>query len=526
MSQGLLGRSACRVLLHGELHQPAPAQGRGRHESVEQVVAHASVGCVVVESEGGLGGSHGGLQPAEVDPVEPREVHHLQGDAALGQPFRGHQRLVEHDRAVGEEHRVEAFTHDAASAEGERPLLGEGDRSGRGGDHQAQHAVLGGLAHAPFQGPPGLRRVGGLEHHAVGQRAEERDVPDALVGLPGPGGDEPRVVADVDDLGVLGGVVVDLLVGPRGEEHGEGIDHRQQALQREAAGHGHHVLLGDAALDEPFRGACPKGRSPQSADRSASRTTRRPLGHPGRGEPRIGGDHPAVCWGAPPGVAPVHLLKRESALRVPGESGVDPFDQLRDAVRRGRRRAPRRGSGRGPRRPGSPGALHERDTHPLHGVGDQDLRPIRRRTPHAAEGGPGVVKSCPSQRSTYQPKARTWLSRSPRSMTCSTESVRLELVVVDDRREFVSPGERSLQGLPELAFLELAVPGHDEHPAAAPGELLGERHAPGLGDAHPEGAGVGLHTGGGDVRVAGVPPERRRFRNSSRGMIPSAWSTA
>ena len=63
-------------------------------------------------------------------------------------------------------------------------------------------------------------------------------------------GDQPRQRSDVDDLGALAALVVDLLVGPRRQEAGERVDDRQRAAARHAARHRHHVLLGDAALDE------------------------------------------------------------------------------------------------------------------------------------------------------------------------------------------------------------------------------------------------------------------------------------
>ena len=68
---------------------------------------------------------------------------------------------------------------------------------------------------------------------------------------PGPAGHEPGERADVDDLRALGGVVVDLLVGPR-RRGSRRTSARPAAAPPSAiaAGLRHHVLLGDAALDE------------------------------------------------------------------------------------------------------------------------------------------------------------------------------------------------------------------------------------------------------------------------------------
>ncbi len=84
------------------------------------------------------------------------------------------------------------------------------------------------------------------------KRSEQRDVTDALVRLPRAGGDQARVVEGVDDLRPLARLVVDLLVRSRREERRERVDDREDPVARHARRRGDHVLLGDAALDEPI----------------------------------------------------------------------------------------------------------------------------------------------------------------------------------------------------------------------------------------------------------------------------------
>ncbi len=57
----------------------------------------------------------------------------------------------------------------------------------------------------------------------------------------------------VDHLRPLARLVVDLLVRAGGEEGGERVHDRQQAVAREAGRGRDHVLLGDPALDEAIR---------------------------------------------------------------------------------------------------------------------------------------------------------------------------------------------------------------------------------------------------------------------------------
>src|SRR5687768_7491760 len=68
--------------------------------------------------------------------------------------------------------------------------------------------------------------------------------------MAGPGGEQAGQRGDVDDLLVLRGVVVDLLVRSRRQETGERMDDRQQSAKGHATGLRDHVLLRDAAFEE------------------------------------------------------------------------------------------------------------------------------------------------------------------------------------------------------------------------------------------------------------------------------------
>ncbi len=67
------------------------------------------------------------------------------------------------------------------------------------------------------------------------------------------------------------------------------------------------------------------------------------------------------------------------------------------------------------------------------------------------------------------------------------------------------------QRFPELAFLQLAVPGEHEYPARSPTQPIGDHHAFGFRHAHPERSGIRLNVRRLDMRMPGQPvqsPER------------------
>ena len=145
-------------------------------------------------------------------------------------------------------------------------------------------------------------------------------------------------------------------------------------------------------------------------------------------------------------------------------------------------------------------------------------------------------RSCPSQLATAHPNARTFASRSPMSLTLSTQVSDWTMVPVDDHRDLVQAevGGR-LQRLPELPLLELAVTGEDIDPARAAGEAVGEHEPARLRHSHPQRAGAGDDLGRrGDVGMARQSvqaaqlvdqlevelAERRQHRVQARRVMP------
>ena len=86
--------------------------------------------------------------------------------------------------------------------------------------------------------------------------------------------------------------------------------------------------------------------------------------------------------------------------------------------------------------------------------------------------------------------------------------VGLDLVVVDDDGELAHlPVGGGDQRFPDLALLQLAVAGDDRHLDRLALQPRGEHEALGLGDAHPERAGIGDHSGRADIGMAGEAVE-------------------
>jgi hypothetical protein len=214
---------------------------------------------VIVQRKDRAGTFHLAGQPLAVHEVEPGQIDHPEADAVpFPQQRGGTKGLGQHHRTVAEQHRVLTLGQRHATA----PL--QAIRRGKPIGHDARNrdetevtaprarqAVRDGLAH--------LFLARGLQHFQPGHAAERRDVAHRLVGVAGSSGKEAGERADVDDLSLLGGVVVDLLVGPGGEKAGERVHHREPALQREPTRLGHHVLLGDTALHEAIGEALREG---------------------------------------------------------------------------------------------------------------------------------------------------------------------------------------------------------------------------------------------------------------------------
>ena len=244
MAQRLGRRAACRPALdaeHGHLLRAERAP--------ERVSERADRRVILEHEHGAMGLDHLG-EPGRVDRVEPRQVHDSEPEAAVGEELRRDERLVQHHRPVREQDGVRALPHDASAPRLE--LAVELDATRRRPDGEPDRDVPLRLLDRPAHHGSRLLRVRRLHDRHVRKRAEQGDVADALVRLPRPGRDQPGVVERVDDLRLLARLVVDLLVRSRREERRERVDDREQPVARHARRRGDHVLLGDAALDEPI----------------------------------------------------------------------------------------------------------------------------------------------------------------------------------------------------------------------------------------------------------------------------------
>ena len=280
---------------------------------------------------------------------------------------------------------------------------------------------------------------------------------------------------------------------------------RQHALEREAAGRRHHVLLRDAALEKALgqlrleRLDAAVRQEIRIEDDDLLAIARhlqqlvavrddQPLGmrrHDARRQRRIG------------------ERERRKAQRS------EPFVHARDQLARGRDVVLQR------RRAGvevvgliaAGDAFHERHAAPFDRVGDDDLRPIADRA---------ELSECLRQRAqivAVEPPdfptegAELVFDRSEIAHR-GDRGVRLVSVVVDNDRDLAEPvvGDR-LQRFPDLPFLQLAVAGHDDDAAAAAGGAPRARHAVRLRDAHPERSGIGRDERRLDVRMAGQSAE-------------------
>src|SRR5699024_2992031 len=95
----------------------------------------------------------------------------------------------------------------------------------------------------------GLHRVGGAQDHHAGDRAHEGDVLAALVGSAVLAHREAGVGhGDLDVQVRVADGVADLVEGAARREHCKGGHKGHVAQRAHAAGGGHHVLLGDAAV--------------------------------------------------------------------------------------------------------------------------------------------------------------------------------------------------------------------------------------------------------------------------------------
>ena len=172
-------------------------------------------------------------------------------------------------------------------------------------------------------------------------------------------------------------------------------------------------------------------------------------------------------------------------------------------------------------------AFHERHALALDGVGDEHLRlvgdgrEVRERVAQHARSRGRRRAALPSR------SMRNFSSIGPEVADRGHRGVRLELVVIDDHRDVGEALVRHrLQRLPDLAFLQLAVAGHHDDAAAAPGVAIGARHAVGLRDAHAERAGVGGDERRADIGMAGQAVQLAQLRQQVEAELLDARSAA
>jgi hypothetical protein len=152
--------------------------------------------------------------------------------------------------------------------------------------------------------------------------------------------------------------------------------------------------------------------------------------------------------------------------------------------------------------------LHERDARALERVGNEQLGPLALELQPLEGAGerPHVV----AVTARHSPAECLDLALEVAEIAdLGDERVGLQLVVVHDRGDLAEAAVRGrAERLPELALLELAVAGQDEHAGVPALEPVGAREAPGLRDAHAERARAGGHLGRlNHVRMSGQTAE-------------------
>ena len=148
--------------------------------------------------------------------------------------------------------------------------------------------------------------------------------------------------------------------------------------------------------------------------------------------------------------------------------------------------------------------LHERDALPLDRVGDERLRHLAARTKAREDAAQRRVIVPVARFDVPSERAQLRLEIAERE-DLLRRLVGLQLVAIDhdpEAAELVVRG--SLECLPVLALLQLAVAGHHDDDAVATGASLRPRDAAPLGDAHAERARVRLDSRNDDV---GMPVE-------------------
>ena len=360
-----------------------------------------------------------------------------------------------------------------------------------------------------------------LSQHQLRHGAQRADIAHRLVRMTWSARQQSGERADVDHLRAFAALVVDLLVRPGGQEAGERVHDWQRATASHARRHGRHVLLGDAALHEPFREPLREGD--QAAVLYEVGVERDEMRMPFRlfdERPFVGGDQVVgLAWLTTR--IPYPRFGRDGAQTELTEERVRGSKQLRNPggvtlfVRRARVEAVQLSGFR--RRP-----FHEADAFPLHRVGNDDLWLVGdavQRAERALQRGNVVAVAADDV-----PPERAELGFDVTEITDGRHpGVRLNLVVIDDRHDLSETKVRGRsERLPELSFLELAVAGQHEDASWRTLQAIGQRHSLGFGDSHAKRARVCLDEWRLDVRVSRQSVQATQLVKHVGGQQPQA----
>ena len=233
------------------------AHGRGElgREELGHGGTHAAPDHVLLAGHDAARLGRGRENRVLVERLDAEHVDHLGGDALLGELVGGGERLGDLD-ATGEEADIGALPQDLGLAECEVGIGVIDLRDGMPAHANVERSRrLGGDADGRLGGAIVRRN----EHAHVGEHAHHADVLERLV--------RGTVLAH-RDAGVRGAHldvevrvadgVPDLVVAPAGPEDGEGAREGDASGERETSGDVHHVLLGDADVDETVRIGLPE----------------------------------------------------------------------------------------------------------------------------------------------------------------------------------------------------------------------------------------------------------------------------
>ena len=323
-------------------------------------------------------------------------------------------------------------------------------------------------------------------------------------------------MANVDDPGLLTGIVIDLFVGASGQEGGESVHHGQQSLERQAAGHGDHVLLGNPVLNEAFWVLGFKGAQTAigrqvgiqhnqvlSLRRNVHQSLPEGVGHV------FAGDAARALlfrW---------NLLQRQWRQPKPRQVMIDPLDDLGVTIHErlviGRAGVPTVEAAAGLE---GGRMFHERHTSALDGISDEDLGPVCDRS----EPGKDALqwaKIVAVATGHVPPKGTELVFQITQVSDLANRLIGLHLVVVHNH---VQVGDTlvhcRLQGFIDLSFLQLTITGHDEDASLMTTQSFSESHPLGLGDAHAQRARIRLYAWRAHVRMtarAAQPPQSEKL---------------